>query len=102
MGKLIDAVLVKGLPPVDIKNANKVNLWALLWASTLIATMLMQDAGTFGLMDQFFSITLAIINLRISPPDKTDALRLLKCCKLNSSKSFSVIAFWFSEPFTLI
>ena len=56
MGKLIDAVLVKGLPPADIKNANKVNLWALLWASTLIATMLMQDAGTFGLMVNFLAL----------------------------------------------
>ena len=38
-------------------------------------------------------ITLAIINLRISPPDKTVALRLLKCLKLNSSSNFSVITF---------
>ena len=65
MGKLIDAVLVKGLPPADIKNANKVNLWALLWASTLIATMLMQDAGTFGLREQVCSITRAISSLLV-------------------------------------
>ena len=43
----------------------------------------------FGLL----IITLAIINLLISPPDKTDAFKVLKCCKLNSSKSFSVISF---------
>ena len=43
----------------------------------------------FGLL----IITLAIINLLISPPDKTEALRVLKCCKLNSSKSFSVTSF---------
>ena len=40
-------------------------------------------------------ITLAIINLLISPPDKTDAFKDLKCCRLNSSNNFSVISFCF-------
>ena len=42
-----------------------------------------------------FIITLAIINRLTSPPDKTEALKLLRCCKLNSSKIFSVISFDF-------
>ena len=42
-------------------------------------------------------ITLAIINLRISPPDNTEALRVLKCCKLNSSSNFSVTVFTASD-----
>ena len=36
MSKIIDAILCKGLPVRDIKNANRVNLLALLWAVTLL------------------------------------------------------------------
>lgn len=45
MKRFIDAVLIKGLPAADIKNANKVNLWAFLWAGSLVATVLMQEAS---------------------------------------------------------
>lgn len=38
MSKILDAILCKGLPARDIKNANKVNLLALLWAITLLIT----------------------------------------------------------------
>ena len=62
MGKPIAAVLVKGLPAADINNANRVNLWVLLWAGTLITGILMQDAGVFGLMDPSSSLTATVIN----------------------------------------
>jgi len=38
MSKVLDAILCKGLPARDIKNANRVNLLALLWAGTLAVT----------------------------------------------------------------
>ncbi len=62
MGKPIAAGLVKGLPAADINNANRVNLWVLLWAGTLITGILMQDAGVFGLMDPSSSLTATVIN----------------------------------------
>ena len=33
--KILDAICAKGLPKRDLKNANRVNLLALLWAGTL-------------------------------------------------------------------
>lgn len=35
MSKLIDAIICKNLPARDIKNANRVNLWAIAWAASL-------------------------------------------------------------------
>lgn len=43
MGKIIEAIFIKGLPAADIKNANKANLWIFLWAGTLVATFMMQE-----------------------------------------------------------
>ena len=43
MGKIIEAICIKGLPAADIKNANKANLWIFLWAGTLVATLMMQE-----------------------------------------------------------
>ncbi|MCK8046390.1 hypothetical protein MSG37_16005 [Shewanella sp. 1CM18E] len=34
--KILDAICAKGLPKRDLKNANRVNLLALLWAATLM------------------------------------------------------------------
>ncbi len=36
MKKHISAIFCQGLPERDIKNANKVNLWALAWAGSLL------------------------------------------------------------------
>ena len=36
MSKIIDAILCKGLPARDIKNANRVNLLALVWVISLL------------------------------------------------------------------
>lgn len=35
MSKLTDAIICKNLPTRDIKNANRVNLWAIAWAASL-------------------------------------------------------------------
>ena len=43
MSKILDAILCKGLPVRDIKNANRVNLLALLWAGTLAITSLSRE-----------------------------------------------------------
>lgn len=65
MGKLIDAVLIQELPAANIKNANKANLWAFLWASTLITTMVMQDEGIVGLINPVFSLIATLIKLAV-------------------------------------
>ncbi|WP_394229751.1 hypothetical protein [Shewanella colwelliana] len=38
MKNIFDAICAKGLPARDIKNANKVNLLALMWAGSLVLT----------------------------------------------------------------
>ena len=43
MSKIIDAIICKGLPARDIRNANLVNLWALAWAVTLALTSYLSD-----------------------------------------------------------
>jgi len=43
MSKILDAILCKGLPARDIKNANRVNLLAILWAGTLAVTALSRE-----------------------------------------------------------
>ena len=43
MSKILDAILCKGLPARDIKNANRVNLLALLWAGTLAITSMSRE-----------------------------------------------------------
>ncbi len=61
MRKLIDAVLIKGLPAADIKNANKVNLWIFLWACTLVATVMMQEMQI--IQNSVVSLVAALVNL---------------------------------------
>ena len=63
MRKFIDAVLIKGLPAADIKNANKVNLWIFLWAGTLVATVVMQDMQI--IQSSTLSLVAAVVNLVI-------------------------------------
>lgn len=45
MGRIIDAILVKGLPKKDIKNANRVDLWALVWAASMVIASLLVESG---------------------------------------------------------
>ena len=62
----------------------------------------MNPEGQGSLKDKNFLqliINLANITLRTSPPLRTEAFKLRKCCKLNSSKSFSVIFFCSSLSF---
>jgi hypothetical protein len=44
MGRKLDAVLAKGLPERDKKNANKVNLWAFGWMGTLMLNAILFEA----------------------------------------------------------
>ena len=39
MGKLKDAILAPGLPERDRKNEKRVNLWAFVWAGSLLLAM---------------------------------------------------------------
>ena len=48
MNKLIDAITCKSLPARDIKNANIVNLWALIWAGTLILSTYLLEYDWFS------------------------------------------------------
>ena len=61
MGKITDAILIKGLPATDAKNANKVNLWALLWAGTLVASLTMQEMQIIH--TTAMSLAAALVNL---------------------------------------
>ncbi|HCH24542.1 MAG TPA: hypothetical protein DE179_09645 [Oceanospirillaceae bacterium] len=45
MGRIIDAILVKGLPKKDIKNANRVDLWAVVWALSMIFSSVLIESG---------------------------------------------------------
>ena len=49
MGRKLDAILVKGLPERDKRNANRVNLWAFLWVGTLLALFLLGIGEKSGL-----------------------------------------------------
>jgi hypothetical protein len=62
MGKLIGAILLKGLPTQDIKNANIVNLWVTLWAGSLLVAVLAQEIFSFNnLISTLIMATLNII-----------------------------------------
>ncbi len=57
MGSRLDAVLAKGLPKRDKKNANRVNLWALGWMFSLMANAILTkifDQGTSALWGVIF------------------------------------------------
>lgn len=63
MGKITDAILIKGLPATDARNANKVNLWALLWAATLVASLTMQEMQI--IQGAAMSVAIASLNLAV-------------------------------------
>jgi len=48
MNKIIDAIACKNLPPRDIKNANIVNIWALIWAATLALNSYLSEFDWFS------------------------------------------------------
>ena len=54
MKKVLNAIFCVGLPERDIKNANRVNLLALVWAITLGTT-------TFLLDNEWFNMTPVIL-----------------------------------------
>ena len=59
MGQKLDAVLAKGLPDRDKKNANRVNMWALGWMFSLMANAILTrtfDLGISGLWAIIFLI----------------------------------------------
>ncbi len=45
MGRIIDAILVKGLPKKDLKNANRVDLWAIVWALSMVLSSFLVESG---------------------------------------------------------
>ncbi|GIU45424.1 hypothetical protein TUM4438_18860 [Shewanella sairae] len=53
--KILDAICAKGLPKRDLKNANRVNLLALLWAATLMLSTYLTEG------EQLNSVILAIV-----------------------------------------
>lgn len=61
MGKLIDAILLKGLPTQDIKNANMVNLWVMLWAGSLVVPGL--ALAVFGFNNLVSILIMTTINI---------------------------------------
>ena len=50
MSKILDAILCKGLPARDIKNANRVNLLALLWMVTLLLSSIGSEYAWYNTM----------------------------------------------------
>lgn len=56
--KIIEAICAKGLPKRDLKNANRVNLLALLWAGTLLlSTYLIENQSlSTGIVTMLFSL----------------------------------------------
>jgi hypothetical protein len=62
MVKMIDVILLKGLPTQDIQNANIVNLWVMLWAGSLLVAVLSQEISSFkNLISTLIMATLNII-----------------------------------------
>ncbi len=49
MGRKLDAILVRGLPEKDKRNANRVNLWAFGWVGTLLTLSLLGTGEKQGL-----------------------------------------------------
>lgn len=56
MKSILNAICAKGLPKRDLKNANRVNLFALLWALTL---MLSTYLGETGVLDNTLLLIIA-------------------------------------------
>ncbi|MFT5789879.1 MAG: hypothetical protein ACI8SJ_002000 [Shewanella sp.] len=56
MKKLLDALCIKGLPKRDVKNANRVNLLALMWALTLMISSYLAEEG---MLDSPLTIAIA-------------------------------------------
>jgi hypothetical protein len=62
MGKLTDTILLKGPPTQDVKNANIVNLWVMIWAGSLLVAVLSQEIFSFNnLISTLIMATLNII-----------------------------------------
>ncbi len=61
MGAKLDAVLAKGLPERDKKNANRVNLWALGWMFSLMGNAILTKVYDQGISALWFAILAAHI-----------------------------------------
>lgn len=64
MRAIIEAICAKGLPKRDIHNANRVNLLALLWASTMLLGTVIIGLD-FPLRDGVFTVVL-LLHITIS------------------------------------
>ena len=65
MGKIVDAVLIRGLPAEDVRRANIVNLWCLLWAVSLAGIIALQESQLLGMMVKELSVAAALLNVVI-------------------------------------
>ncbi len=61
MNRFLDAILVRGLPEKDKRNANRVNLWAFGWMLSLLALSLLGIGEKRGLS----LVALALLALHV-------------------------------------
>ena len=78
MGKIVDAVLIRGLPAEDIRRANIVNLWCLLWAVSLAGIIALQELQVFGMMIEELSVVAALLNVVIGAITAVKYRRMLR------------------------
>ena len=78
MGKIVDAVLIRGLPAEDIRRANIVNLWCLLWAVSLAGIIALQEFQLLGMMVEELSVAAALLNVVIGAITAIKYRRMLR------------------------
>ena len=78
MGKIVDAILIRGLPAEDIRRANIVNLWCLLWAVSLAGIIALQELQLLGMMVEELSFAAALLNVVIGAITAIKYRRMLR------------------------
>ena len=78
MGKIVDAVLIRGLPAEDVRRANIVNLWCLLWAVSLAGIIALQEFQLLGMMVEELSVAAALLNVVIGAITAIKYRRMLR------------------------
>ena len=78
MGKIVDAILIRGLPAEDTRRANIVNLWCLLWAVSLAGIIALQELQLLGMMVEELSVAAALLNVVIGAITAIKYRRMLR------------------------
>jgi len=78
MGKIVDAILIPGLPAEDTRRANIVNLWCLLWAVSLAGIIALQELQLLGMMLEELSVAAALLNVVIGAITAIKYRRMLR------------------------